>query len=137
MVNRPPRAAAPRLGLGLAVLLGAALLVLPACSKGTSPPGAGGEAPGAVPDGAALFNFHCARCHGDKGSGTPQGPPLVNPIYEPSHHSDAAFFAAVADGVRAHHWRFGDMPRIGGLTHADVTAIIAYVRAQQRQAGIQ
>jgi len=39
-------------------------------------------------------------------------------------------------GVRAHHWKFGNMPAIEGLTRADVKAIIAYVRELKRQNGI-
>ena len=44
---------------------------------------------------------------------------------------------AVARGVRAHHWRFGDMPRVEGLTRGDVAAIVAYVRELQRANGIR
>jgi len=108
------------------------------CSKGDAPP-----APGAAPratatasDGEALFTEHCMRCHGQAGTGTDQGPPLVHRIYEPGHHPDAAFYRAAAMGVRAHHWHFGDMPSIGGVSNAEVTAIIGYVRRLQREAGI-
>lgn len=65
------------------------------------------------------------------------GPPLVHKIYEPSHHGDAAFQVAAAQGVRAHHWRFGNMPPQDGVTAGDVTAIIAYVRELQRANGIE
>jgi len=109
------------------------------CGKGDAPPGAiapGAALPAATADGEALYGTHCGRCHGPAGTGTDQGPPLVNRIYEPSHHPDAAFYHAVAQGVRAHHWRFGDMPAVGGLANAQVTAIIAYVRGLQRDAGI-
>jgi len=121
------------------VALGLAL-GLAACSKADAPPGPDAAPPrpaGAPLDGAALFNTHCARCHGASARGTPQGPPLVDPIYRPGHHPDASFYRAVAQGVRAHHWRFGDMPRVGGVTNAEVTAIIAYVRGLQEQAGIR
>lgn len=86
--------------------------------------------------GEAKFKANCARCHGDGGAGTNQGPPLVHKIYEPSHHGDPAFQRAAANGVRAHHWQFGDMPRIETVTPADVEQIVAYVRWLQRQAGI-
>jgi len=130
----------PRWGLGLAVAgLVASLAALSACSKADTPPPTGGTPAGpAQPvDGAALFDTHCSRCHGAGGTGTDQGPPLVHRIYEPSHHPDAAFYQAVAHGARAHHWHFGDMPRIGGLSDAEVTAIIGYVRDRQREAGIR
>jgi cytochrome c1 len=42
----------------------------------------------------------------------------------------------VRNGVRSHHWGFGDMPPIDGLTDADVTNVVAYVRALQRENGI-
>jgi len=86
--------------------------------------------------GEAAFKANCARCHGEQGVGTNQGPPLVHKIYEPNHHGDAAFQRAAANGVRAHHWQFGDMPKIEGATPEAVTHIIAYIRWLQRQAGI-
>lgn len=96
--------------------------------------------PAAVPaefkKGEAAFNANCARCHGGRGVGTSQGPPLVHKIYEPNHHGDAAFQRAAALGVRAHHWQFGDMPKISTVTAAEVDEIIKYVRWLQRQAGI-
>ena len=86
--------------------------------------------------GETLFDTHCARCHGAQGSGTKQGPPLVHKIYEPSHHADFAFQRAAAQGVRAHHWKFGDMPKIDAVTPEDVSLIIQYIRWLQQQAGI-
>jgi len=86
--------------------------------------------------GEAAFNANCARCHGERGVGTSQGPPLVHKIYEPNHHGDAAFQRAAAMGVRAHHWQFGDMPKVSTITSAEVDEIIKYVRWLQRQAGI-
>lgn len=86
--------------------------------------------------GETKFKANCVRCHGERGIGTSQGPPLVHKIYEPNHHGDAAFQRAAANGVRAHHWQFGDMPKIDGVTPDDVDQIIKYVRWLQRQAGI-
>jgi len=130
----------PRATKACAAFAAVLLLALGAgagCSKADAPPPAGAPAePGKAAAGAALFDTHCSRCHGPGGQGTDHGPPLVHVVYEPSHHPDAAFYRAVAQGVRAHHWRFGDMPRIGGLSNADVTAIIGYVRDRQREAGI-
>lgn len=68
--------------------------------------------------------------------GTKQGPPLVHKIYEPNHHGDAAFQRAAANGVKAHHWEFGNMPKIEGATPEDVAQIIKYVRWLQQQAGV-
>lgn len=87
--------------------------------------------------GEAKFKVNCLPCHGAEGTGTQQGPPLVHKIYEPNHHGDEAFQRAAANGVRAHHWQFGDMPKVATVTPADVAEIIQYVRWLQRQAGIQ
>ena len=86
--------------------------------------------------GATLFNLNCASCHGVRATGTQQGPPLVHQIYEPSHHADASFFRAAEFGTPAHHWGFGDMPPVEGISRADVSLIINYVRWLQREAGI-
>jgi mono/diheme cytochrome c family protein len=83
--------------------------------------------------GENAFNEKCAACHGINAVGQDGvAPPLVHVIYEPSHHGDEAFHRAVANGVQAHHWPFGNMPPIDGLTKADVDAVIAYIRALQR-----
>lgn len=84
------------------------------------------------------FEATCAVCHGMNAAGRDGfGPPLVHRIYEPGHHADAAFFLAVQNGVRAHHWPFGNMPPQEGLTRADVAAIVTYVRELQRANGIE
>ena len=94
------------------------------------------QTPNELENGEGLFNNNCARCHGPQGSGTTQGPPLVHKIYEPSHHADFAFQRAAAQGVRAHHWKFGNMPKIEGIAQEEVAEIIRYVRWLQQQAGI-
>ncbi len=87
--------------------------------------------------GKRAFEVACATCHGENAAGQ-QGvaPPLVHKIYEPGHHADMAFHLAVQNGVRAHHWRFGDMAPVEGLTRADVASIVTYVRDVQRENGI-
>lgn len=87
--------------------------------------------------GEALFNLHCASCHGDNGGGSQKGPPLVHVVYEPSHHADGAFQFAARHGVRAHHWGYGDMPPVEGISEPDIASIIAYVRQLQRANGIE
>ncbi|MBC7152756.1 MAG: cytochrome c [Rhizobium sp.] len=86
--------------------------------------------------GRVLFDANCATCHGPNASGSDHGPPLVHRIYEPSHHGDMAFLLAARQGVRAHHWRFGNMPAIDGVSEDEVVQITAYVRALQRANGI-
>ncbi len=91
---------------------------------------------GAQPSGAELFADNCAQCHGAKADGTATGPPLVHRLYEPGHHADFAFQNAVQNGIVAHHWNFGDMPAVPGLSEGEVAAVIEHVRQLQRQAGI-
>lgn len=87
--------------------------------------------------GKRAFEATYAACHGDNAAGQDGvAPPLVHKIYEPGHHSDMAFFMAVDNGVRAHHWSFGNMPPVAGLIKGDVKAIVAYVRELQRENGI-
>lgn len=86
--------------------------------------------------GEEVFNRNCAKCHGEKGSGTDKGPPLIHKIYHPNHHSDLSFRWAVERGARSHHWRFGDMPKIDGVSKEDTEKIIIYVRTLQKEAGI-
>ncbi len=92
--------------------------------------------PDELKDGEVKFNNFCSRCHGPHGQGTDNGPPLVHKIYEPNHHADMAFQRAAALGVRAHHWEFGNMPKIEDVTPEDVTQIVGYIRWLQKQAGI-
>ncbi|MGV6850214.1 MAG: c-type cytochrome [Marinibacterium sp.] len=88
--------------------------------------------------GQRAFAAKCADCHGPDATGRDGlGPPLIHRIYEPSHHGDEAFQLAVVRGVRAHHWKFGDMAPVPGLSRADVGMIVAYIREVQRANGIQ
>lgn len=87
--------------------------------------------------GKRAFEATCATCHGDSADGrVGKGPPLIHDYYKPSHHADAAFFMAVQNGVRSHHWSFGNMPPQPGLTTGDVKAITLYIREVQRANGI-
>ena len=81
--------------------------------------------------GKRLFAANCSQCHGENASGTNQGPPLVHQIYEPGHHGNASFVIAVARGVRAHHWDFGNMPAVAGLEIDEIHQVICYVRELQ------
>jgi hypothetical protein len=61
----------------------------------------------------------------------------VHEVYKPSHHGDQAFALAALQGVKAHHWDFGDMPPVEGISQTDVAMITAYIRHLQRKAGIK
>lgn len=110
-----------------------ALLLTGACSDSASP-----RAPSAFAgvDGASLYAQACASCHGADLRGTVSGPPFLDAIYRPAHHADAAFLLAVRRGARSHHWNFGDMPPIEGLSDEQVAAILEFVRSSQAEAGI-
>lgn len=86
--------------------------------------------------GQAVFNANCVLCHGPNASGTNLGPPLVHKIYEPNHHQDFSFRSAVQNGVPSHHWQFGNMPPVPGVSDDDVEKIICYVRELQHANGI-
>lgn len=122
------------------VMLLGTTAVAAACSQAPETPSAASAPSTATPaehaQGEALFNQHCAQCHGPAASGTARGPSFIHKIYEPGHHGDPSFILAVRNGVRAHHWGFGDMPPYPVVTEPDIQAITAYVRWLQRQAGI-
>jgi len=86
--------------------------------------------------GKTFFEEKCVACHGVKAAGSENGPPLVHKIYEPSHHGDFSFQAAAKNGVRAHHWRFGDMAPVPGVTDKQIEWVTQYVREMQRANGI-
>ena len=118
------------------LILGLGLLV--ACdSSQPIQAGTSGPVPTEFQAGETTFNTNCAACHGKQAAGTDHGPPLVHKVYEPNHHGDPAFQRAAANGVQAHHWQFGNMPKIESVTPGDVDQIVKYVRWLQRQAGIQ
>ena len=87
--------------------------------------------------GKQTFEANCASCHGANAAGVGGvAPPLVHVNYEPSHHADESFQRAAAVGVRAHHWQFGDMPAVEGVTRGDIKMVTAYIRELQRANGI-
>lgn len=126
-------------GVGVAAVVGGYVLL-------DRPPSSVQAAPDVVIDidalssdqqrGRLAFNVVCAECHGRDALGGDGGPPLIHKIYEPSHHGDGAFYRAVQAGVPQHHWGFGNMPAQAGVTRTVVADIVDYVRAAQRQNGI-
>lgn len=87
--------------------------------------------------GKLAFEAKCTSCHGTNAAGRDGvAPPLVHIIYEPNHHGDESIQRAVAMGVQTHHWSFGNMPAVEGLTRGDVKMIIKYIRELQRENGI-
>ncbi len=89
-----------------------------------------------VVQGETQYQQICARCHGVNLYGSSEGPPLLDRVYAPSHHADLAFYHAVKNGVRQHHWKFGDMPMLTGITPEQTSDIVAFVRTRQQSVGI-
>ncbi|MDE2838414.1 MAG: c-type cytochrome [Chloroflexota bacterium] len=89
-----------------------------------------------IEKGKQVFDANCATCHGAGALGTGTGPPLVHGLYVPGHHNDDSIRRAVRDGVPSHHWFFGDMPPIVGVSDEELEQVIAYVRERQREGGI-
>lgn len=119
----------------ITLLLGLALLH--GCASGDA--GDGAAAPDGELDlarGRELYAQNCATCHGPEAQGTEQGPPLVHELYVPSHHADGAFQVAVVRGVQPHHWDFGPMQPVPGLSPDEVADITAHVRSLQAAAGL-
>ncbi len=81
--------------------------------------------------GSAAYQTFCAACHGTDLRGTTQGSSLLSIVYEPNHHADFAFTTAIKDGVKAHHWKFNDMPPTASITDDEIAAVIAFVRNVQ------
>jgi len=86
--------------------------------------------------GKRAFDDNCVACHGTNGAGTDQGPPLVHDIYNPGHHADVSFLAAVQRGVPRHHWNFGDMQAQPQVSRRQIEVIVRYVRELQEANGI-
>lgn len=80
-----------------------------------------GAAWGGVPDGARLYEQHCAVCHGEAGAGG-VGLPLAN----------ASLLSSVSDDYLRTTIRLGRpgrvMPPFAHLSEAEVEAVIGYVR---------
>lgn len=116
----------------------AALLVVVAvagCSDSDPPTAA---EPTASDDlGAIVYANNCASCHGADLRGTDEGPSQLSIVYEPNHHPDAAYRTAIANGTPQHHWNFGDMPPVEGLSDSEVEAVIGWVRSEQQRQGFQ
>ena len=138
-------------GAGMGAEMGAGMGGEQAASAASGASGASGARPasgemvavtlpqldGAARRGQQAFGAICAACHGPNAGGLEgKGPPLVHRLYVPGHHGDMAIRMAAQRGVQSHHWRFGNMPPIEGLTDADLTDIIAFIRAVQRANGL-
>jgi hypothetical protein len=57
-------------------------------------------------------------------------------FYKPSHHGDPAFYRAAMKGVQAHHWKFGNMAPVNGITRKDMDSIVPFIRWLQKEKGL-
>lgn len=87
--------------------------------------------------GEDSYSRFCAACHGADLRGTTLGPSFLSIVYEPGHHADFAFASAAKNGVPAHHWPFGDMPAVPGISDEEIVAVTAYVRSVQESEGFE
>ena len=87
--------------------------------------------------GQLVFNTNCASCHGINAAGGIDGPPLIHNIYNPGHHANASFIRAVRNGVKQHHWQFGDMPPQKHVAFGDMVFLMKFIREVQQQNGIK
>ena len=127
MNRRPAR-------VGALVVTAALVAAMIGCSNDDAPTEAASDQ---VARGREVYAQSCASCHGQDLEGTDRGPSHLSIVYEPSHHPDGAFRAAIANGAPQHHWGFGPMPPVPGLSADDVEAVIAFVRAEQDARGFE
>ncbi len=122
--------------VGVAAVL-IAVVMWPGSESGDADTGISPQDPDLVARGEPLYQASCAACHGADLRGTESGPSHLSIVYEPNHHGDFAFVLAAQNGVQAHHWRFGDMAPVPGLSDQDLNAIVAFVRENQRLHGFE
>jgi mono/diheme cytochrome c family protein len=130
--------------VGAAAVIAVIAIVANGGNTGTADAEAGGnefnipvQDPILVAEGGVLYQANCALCHGADLRGTDLGPSHLSVVYQPGHHGDGAFALASINGVRAHHWEFGDMVSMPGLSQEDLDRIIAFVRETQRIEGFE
>ena len=112
-------------------------LVLTAAGCGSGSDETAGPSEATLARGSEVYAANCASCHGANLEGTDRGPSHLSVVYEPGHHPDAAFRAAIENGAMQHHWPFGPMPPVEGLSDTDVDAVIAFIRSEQERQGLQ
>ena len=120
-----------------------AMIVVMAIAAGAGEPAYGADKQIIVPPlsgdalaGQKVFERHCQSCHGVNMGGSDKGPTLIHRVYHPGHHNDASFNIAIRRGSRQHHWRFGNMKPIDGISDGEITQVITYVRVMQKANGL-
>ena len=118
--SRPPTSFLARVGaVGVPALLSLAA-VLGACKAQPSCSSGGGGAPAPTrPPGEAVYYRSCVRCHGANMEGDGTAPALTRARI--ASLGDQPMEMTIVYGK-------GQMPGFGGLTDAQVAAVIAYMR---------
>lgn len=125
----------PKTSLAVGVVAVGLAVGLAACgSDDNEPTSASGSR---LDRGAEVYAESCASCHGADLRGTDKGPSHLSIVYEPNHHTDDSFRSAIINGSPQHHWNFGDMEPVEGLSDNEVEAVIAFVRAEQARQGFE
>ena len=121
----------------LGIIMAAVALTVGLAACGSEDGSSGATSGSSVDRGAEVYAESCASCHGADLRSTDKGPSPLSIVYEPNHHTDDSFRNAIANGAPQHHWPFGDMEPIEGLSDDDVEAVIAFVRAEQQRQGFE
>lgn len=124
-----------RFAPGAVAALALTVVFAAGCTDGGQPEAAESVIDGDI--GAEVYANNCASCHGANLEGTDKGPSQLSIVYEPNHHTDESYRAAIANGAPQHHWDFGDMPPVEGLTTDQVEAVIDFIRSEQERQGLQ
>ncbi|MEZ5219756.1 MAG: c-type cytochrome [Ilumatobacteraceae bacterium] len=127
----------PRTFLSTGILVSALTFGAAACGSDGEPTAAASSDDPVLTLGAEVYQQGCASCHGADLRGTDKGPSHLSIVYEPNHHSDDSFRSAIANGAPQHHWPFGDMPAVEGLSAEEVEAVIAFIRSEQQRLGFE
>lgn len=125
------------IAMAIAVAMAFILAVIAASCADTADTTSVEPSSGGLQRGAEIYASSCASCHGAELEGTDKGPPQRSMVYEPNHHPDASYESAIANGAPQHHWNFGDMPAVEGVTGDDITNVIAFIRAEQERRGFE
>ena len=91
------------------------------------------EIPFHLGKGQLLYETYRSSCHGLQLNGSDKGPPLLHPYYKPSHHGDQSFYRAALQGAQQHHWEFGNMLPVEGMTAKKMDSLVPYVRYYKQQ----
>lgn len=132
-------------GRGIGLLAAGALAVLGAAAAWTLAGGHRGPDPRSaarIATGKALYDEHCASCHGAALEGQPDWRTrrpdgrMPAPPHDASghtwHHPDAVLFAITRDGIAAYAppGYESDMPSFGDILDDDeIRAVLAYIKS--------